>query len=63
MQPETLTMLYNVRDPVQFFAFNTKLPEMAMLPSEDFTAAEISFFQWARPDEHWIKSLMLIHLS
>ena len=43
MPAEILTMLYNVRDPVQFFAFNTKLPEIAMLASEDFTAAKNKF--------------------
>ena len=39
----------------QFFTFNIKLSEMAMLASKDFTAA--------KKMDHWIKNLMLIHLS
>ena len=31
---------------VEFFAFNTKLPEMATLASQEFTAAKKNF-QWS----------------
>ena len=33
-----------------------------MLASKDFVAAKEFYFQWARPDDHSIKSLMIIHL-
>ena len=31
---------------VEFFAFNAKLPAMAILASRDFTAAKKSYLQW-----------------
>ena len=44
---------------IEFFAFNAKLPEMV----KDFTAAKKVACNGTRLDDHWIKSLMLIHLS
>ena len=32
--------LHKFSEPLEFFAFNTKLPEMAMLASNDFTTAK-----------------------
>ena len=49
--------------PVEFFTFNTKLPEIAMLASKDFTTAAKVTSSGAKPDDHWISSLMLIYLS
>ena len=48
---------------VIFFAFNTKLPETAVLASVDFTGAKKVISNGTRPDDHWIKNLMLIRLS
>ena len=50
-------------DIFEFFKFNTKLPEMAMLASKDFTAAKKVTSSGARADDQWIKNLILIHLS
>ena len=33
----------------EFFAFNTKFPEMAMLASKDFTASKTSYLQLGLP--------------
>ena len=52
-----------LQTPFKFFAFTTNLPEIAMLASKDFTAAKGGTSSGAGPDDQWIKSLMLIHLS
>ena len=36
---------------------------MAMLASKDFTAAKKVATSGARPDDHWIKSLLIILLT
>ena len=45
----------------EFFTFNTKVPEMAMLASKDFTEKVTS--SGAGADDHWIKSQILNFLS
>ena len=50
-------------DSFEFFAYNTKLPIMAMLLSKDFTAAKKVTSSGVQPDDHWIKSLLLILLG
>ena len=41
----------------EFFEFYARLPEIPMLASKDSIAVSE-----ARPDDHWIKSTMLIYL-
>ena len=42
---------------------NTKLPEMPVLASNDFRAAKRELpTSGVQPDDHWIKSQVLIHL-
>ena len=48
---------------VELFPLNTKLPEMAILASKDFTAAKKVASSGASPDDHCIKGLMVIQLS
>ena len=52
--------------PCQYFVSClrfTKLSGMTMLASNDFTEAKKVTYSEARPDDHWFKSLMLVHLS
>ena len=54
---------------IEFFTVNTKLPEMAILASEDFIAVKklppvgLDLMITGSRDYHWIKSLMLNQLS
>ena len=48
---------------IEFLAINTKLAIMTMLASKDFTSAKKVTSSEAQPDDHWIKSIMLILLS
>ena len=50
-------------ETAKFFAFHTQLPEITMLTSKIFTAAKKVTSSGTQPDDHWIKSLMLILLS
>ena len=47
----------------EFLAFDTKLAEMAKLASKNFTTAKKVTSSRSRPNDHWIKSLVLNHLS
>ena len=47
---------------IEFFTVNKKSLEMARVVSKDFTTVKKSYSGGAPPDDHWIKSLMLIHL-
>ena len=39
-------MQKHIYKPFEFFTFNTKLPEMAMLASKNFIIAKKSYLQW-----------------
>ena len=51
-----LTDLCNIQE---FFAVNTKLGELVILVSKDFTAAKNVTSSGARPVDHWISRLSL----
>ena len=46
----------------EFFAVNTKLPEMVILVSKNFTIAKAKkvTFSRARPDDYWIKRFLRV---
>ena len=46
--------------PVEFFTFNTKLPEKVILAAKDVTAAKKLPSFGAQPDDHLIKILSLV---
>ena len=54
---------------IEFFAFNTKLPEMTILASKDFTAAKkmppvgLDLMITRLRDYHWFKSIMANQVS
>ena len=46
------------RHRFEFFTVNTKLPEI--LASKDLTIRKKVIFNGARPDDHWVKRLLLV---
>ena len=68
-QTETETGIHEVETGIDlleifdFFGFNTNLTEMAVLASNDFTAAKKVASSGVQPNDHWSKSLMLILLG
>ena len=44
----------------EFFAVNTKLSEMVVLVSKNFTIAKKVTFNTARPDDYWIKRFLRV---